>query len=57
MTDTAVSRLWPLALMSWLAAMPPSPRQADAAPLPDKAEQAVAPPADAADPREPDAGR
>ena len=33
MTDMSGSRLWPLALMGWLAAIPPLPREADAKPV------------------------
>jgi hypothetical protein len=33
MTDTPPNRLWPLALMGWLAAFPPAGRDAAAAPL------------------------
>jgi hypothetical protein len=32
MTDTPPNRLWPLALMGWLAAFPPISRDAAAAP-------------------------
>lgn len=32
MTDTPPNRLWPLALMGWLAAFPPGGRDAAAAP-------------------------
>jgi hypothetical protein len=35
MTDTPPNRLWPLALMGWLAAFPPIGRDAAAAPLRD----------------------
>ncbi|MDJ0387632.1 hypothetical protein QMO56_05865 [Roseomonas sp. E05] len=33
MTDMPGSRLWPLALMGWLAAIPPLPGEADAQPV------------------------
>ncbi|HWL79342.1 MAG TPA: hypothetical protein VNR89_00175 [Roseomonas sp.] len=33
MTDMPGSRLWPLALMGWLAAIPPLPNDADAQPV------------------------
>lgn len=41
MTDMTGSRLWPLALMGWLAAFPPAPREAAAAAPPvEEAEEA-----------------
>ena len=35
MTDTPPNRLWPLALMGWLAAFPPAGREAAAAQPPE----------------------
>jgi len=39
MTDMTGSRLWPLALMGWLAAFPPVSKEAAAAPRVEEAEE------------------
>lgn len=52
MTDSTGSRLWPLALMTWLATMPGLPREVEAPSPPDQAEMAEAPPAPQAPPED-----
>jgi hypothetical protein len=52
MTDSTGSRLWPLALMTWLATMPALPREAEAPSPPDQAEMAEVPPAPQAPPED-----